>query len=179
MISALALCLVLPAAPAAAADSIPPGDWRGILSNSGGTGPVYAVLRARAAGADGVQGADLRFGPPVSCALELRAQADDYALQSRNGGKFCDALSGGRAQLQAGDRVASGMQLTLSGRDAPLVIALDRKADAVLTEAGRWRLNALTSAQLDLVATAVRPCDRSPALWRSSVPPGGIALCRA
>ncbi|WP_102252242.1 hypothetical protein [Xanthomonas arboricola] len=159
MISALALCLVLPAAPAAAADSIPPGDWRGILSTRGGTGPVYVVLRARAAGADGMQGAELRFGPPFNCALELRAQADDYALQSRNGGKFCDALSGGRAQLQAGDGMAPGIQLTLLGREAPLVIALDQKADAALTEAGRWRSNGLTSAQLDLVATAVRPGD--------------------
>ena len=106
-----------------------------------------------------MQGADLRFGPPFNCALELRAQADDYALQSRNGGKFCDALSGGRAQLQAGDGMASGIQLTLLGREAPLVIALDQKADAALTEAGRWRSNGLTSAQLDLVATAVRPGD--------------------
>ncbi|PPU01926.1 hypothetical protein [Xanthomonas arboricola] len=159
MISALALCLVLPASQAAAVDSVPAGEWRGILSTSGGTGPVYVGLKARPAGADGVRSADLRFGPPFNCALELRAQADAYALQSRNGGKFCDALSGWRAQLQAGDGMASGMQLTLSGREAPLVIALDQKAGAALTEAGRWRSIALMSAQLELVATAVRPGD--------------------
>ncbi|TQU68032.1 hypothetical protein DB818_15960, partial [Xanthomonas perforans] len=93
--SALALCVSLTAAQAAPAGGIPAGDWRGILSASGSTGPVYVRLSARAAGGEGTQVADLRFGPPYNCALELRAQPDGYALLSRNGGKFCEALTGG------------------------------------------------------------------------------------
>ncbi|NIK19994.1 hypothetical protein FHY20_003401 [Xanthomonas campestris] len=156
--SALALCLSLTAAQAAPAEGIPAGDWRGILSTGGSAGPVYVRLSARAAGAEGTQVADLRFGPPYNCALELRAQPDGYALLSRNGGKFCEALTGGLAQLQVADGGAPGMQLTLSGSASPFVVALDQ-SNAGLAEAGRWRAAGLMSAQLEIVATTVRPGD--------------------
>ncbi|WP_349782005.1 hypothetical protein [Xanthomonas arboricola] len=156
--SALALCLSLTAVQAAPAGSIPTGDWRGILSASGGAGPVYVRLSGRAVGADGTQTADVRFGPPFNCALELRGQPDGYALLSRNGGRFCDGLAGGRAQLEVTEGATSGMQLTLPGRDSPLVVALDQSS-AGLAEAGRWRGAGLISAQLEIVATTVRPGD--------------------
>ncbi|MCD0245308.1 hypothetical protein [Xanthomonas melonis] len=156
--SALAFCLSLTAAQAAPADGIPAGDWRGILSSSASAGPVYVRLSGRAAGADGIQTADLRFGPPFNCALELRAQPDGYALSSRNGGRFCDALAGGRAQLQVSDGASSGMQLTLPGRDSPLIVVLDQSS-AGLAEAGRWRGAGLISVQLEIVATTIRPGD--------------------
>lgn len=156
--SALALCVSLTAAQAAPAGGIPAGDWRGILSASGSAGPVYVRLSARAAGGEGTQVADLRFGPPYNCALELRAQPDGYGLLSRNGGKFCEALTGGVAQLQIADGGAHGMQLTLSGGASPLVVALSQSS-AGLAEAGRWRGAGLISAQLEIVATTIRPGD--------------------
>ncbi|MFA4680952.1 hypothetical protein P2B03_13055, partial [Xanthomonas perforans] len=61
------------------------------------------------------QVADLRFGPPYNCALELRAQPDGYALLSRNGGKFCEALTGGGAPLQIAEGGAHGGRAPLSG----------------------------------------------------------------
>ncbi|MCS3746354.1 hypothetical protein FHY18_001915 [Xanthomonas arboricola] len=156
--SALALCLSLAAGQAAPVGSIPAGDWRGILSASGGAGPVYVRLSGRAAGSDGIQTADVRFGPPFNCALELQAQPDGYALSSRNGGKFCDALAGGRAQLQVSDGATSGMQLTLPGRDSPLIVVLDQSSTG-LAEAGRWRGAGLMAVQLEIVAATIRPGD--------------------
>lgn len=87
----LASCVTPPIAQAAPVDGIPAGDWRGILPASGAAGPVYIRLSERATGASGPQAADLQFGPPFNCALELRAQNDGYAMLSRKGGKFCDA----------------------------------------------------------------------------------------
>nr|WP_167707296.1 hypothetical protein [Xanthomonas arboricola] len=91
MISALALCLVLPAAPAAAADSIPPGDWRGILSTSGGTGPVYAVLRARA-------------GRCFDCLVRCNDRG------------YCRRLSDSQARMQMRPDDSAVLSLLLNGR---------------------------------------------------------------
>lgn len=50
------------------------------------------------------------------------------------------------------------MQLTLPGGASPLVVALNQSS-AGLAEAGRWRAAGLMSAQLEIVATTVRPGD--------------------
>ncbi|WOB50339.1 hypothetical protein NYR97_02660 [Xanthomonas hydrangeae] len=154
----LASCLTSAVTQAAPVDGIPPGDWRGILSTSEATGPVYVRLSERASGASGPQAADLRFGPPFNCALELRAQNDAYTLTPRNGGKFCDALSGGQAQLEVVEGPTAGLKLTLPSSGTPLIVGLDQ-ASVKLTEAGRWRGAGLIAAQLEIVATSVRPGD--------------------
>ncbi|WDM68969.1 hypothetical protein [Xanthomonas cucurbitae] len=154
----LASCLTSAVTQAAPADGIPAGDWRGILSTSESTGPVYARLSERATGGSGPQVGDLRFGPPFNCALELRAQNDAYTLTSRNGGKFCDAQTGKQAQLRVMDETAESIELTLLGHEQPLVITLDQKKEGV-AEAGRWRGAGLISAQLEIVAASVRPGD--------------------
>ncbi|WP_126968300.1 hypothetical protein [Xanthomonas arboricola] len=158
---ALALCMALTAAqatPAAPADTIHTGDWRGTLSASDVAGPVYVRLSGRATGVDSPQTGDVRFGPPFNCALELRDQADGYMLLSCNSGKCCDALAGGRAQIQVTDGSAAGIQLTLQGLEAPMVIAFNQ-GSVGLIEAGRWRGAGLISAQLEIVSAAVRPGD--------------------
>lgn len=154
----LASCITPPIAQAASSDGIPAGDWRGILRTSEATGPVYVRLSERATGAGGSQTADLRFGPPFNCSLELRAQNDGYAMLSRNGGKFCDAQTGRQAQLRVMDETAESIELTLLGHEQPLVVTLDQKREG-LAEAGRWRGAGLIAAQLEIVATSVRPGD--------------------
>ncbi|MFB9037942.1 hypothetical protein [Xanthomonas arboricola] len=154
----LASCVTPPIAQAAPVDGIPAGDWRGILPTSGATGPVYVRLSERAAGSSSPQAADLRFGPPFNCTLELRAQNDAYTLTTRNGGKFCDAQSGRQARLQVTDGTVESIELTLLGNEPPLVVTLDQKR-AELAEAGRWRMWGRFSAELDLVPTSVQPGD--------------------
>lgn len=154
----LASCITSAVAQAAPVDGIPAGDWRGILPDSGATGPVYVRLSARATASSEPQTADLRFGPPFNCALELRVQNDAYTLTPRNGGKFCDALSGEQARLEVAEGPTAGLNLTLPSRGTPLVVGLDQ-ASTELTEAGRWRGAGLIYAQLEIVATSVRPGD--------------------
>ncbi|APP85582.1 hypothetical protein BI317_16800 [Xanthomonas hortorum pv. gardneri] len=154
----LAICITPPIAQAAPADGIPAGDWRGILPASGAGGPVYVRLSERATGASGPQVADLQFGPPFNCALELRAQTDGYAMLSRKGGKFCDAQTGRQAQLRVLDETAESIELTLLGHEQPLVVTLDQKREG-FAEAGRWRGAGLIAAQLEVFATSVRPGD--------------------
>lgn len=52
----------------------------------------------------------------------------------------------------------AGVQLTLQGREGPVVIAFNPVGTG-LAEAGRWRGAGLISAQLEIVATSVRPGD--------------------
>lgn len=125
----LASCITPPIAQAAPSDGIPAGDWRGILHANGAADPVYVRLSERATGAGGPQTADLRFGPPFNCALELRAQNDGYAMLSRKGGKFCDAQTGRQAQLRVLDETAESIELTLLGHEQPLVVTLDQKRE--------------------------------------------------
>ncbi|MCP3042189.1 MULTISPECIES: hypothetical protein [Xanthomonas] len=152
----LASCLTSAVTQAAPVVGIPAGDWRGMLSTSESTGPVYVRLSGRVKSGGRPQVGDLRFGPPFNCFLESRAQNHAYTLTSRSGGKFCDAQIGRQAQLRVRDETAESIELTLLGHEQPLVITLDQKREG-LAEAGRWRGAGLISAQLEIVAANVRP----------------------
>ncbi len=153
------LYLTAAIATAAPPSSIPEGEWRGSLAPASASAPTptYVGLQGRQ-GTPGVF--DLRFGPPYNCALALRMEAAGYSVSPRNGGRFCDALSGGTAQVSLSALSGSSLKLDIIAGDAsPLSLTLDRAAGVVLPEAGRWQGGDPVPVALDYVTTPVRPGD--------------------
>lgn len=135
----LALCLALPsaagAAPqaptsaaAASAEALPTGDWNGTL-----TLDPQRLASVRLVQRDGK--ARLVFGPPLNCTLLVKPQQDGaFALDSINGGAYCDKQMGKQLRVQ---RSGDDLRLTVDGKDLPVVLHSDPGQPSPLQ--GTWR----------------------------------------
>ncbi|KAB7771002.1 hypothetical protein CEK69_10090 [Xanthomonas sp. LMG 12462] len=138
----LALCLAMPfaagaapqaptpAAPAAAsnADALPPGEWSGTLALD-----AQRLAAVRLVQRDGK--ARLMFGSPLNCALLVKPQPGaGFALESINGGAYCDKLMGKPLRVQ---RSGDDLRLNVDGKDLPVVLHGDPGQPSPLQ--GKWR----------------------------------------
>ncbi|MRG99044.1 hypothetical protein GIY21_01900 [Xanthomonas sontii] len=166
----LALCLAMPfaagaagaapqaptpAAPAAAAnaDALPPGEWSGTLALD-----AQRLAAVRLAQRDGK--ARLMFGSPLNCALLVKPQPGaGFALESINGGAYCDKLMGKPLRVQ---RSGDDLRLNVDGKDLPVVLHGDPGQPSPLQ--GTWRgvtrpdySNRGVAVQLSVAATPQAP----------------------
>ncbi|MBB5885673.1 hypothetical protein DYQ93_10630 [Xanthomonas sp. LMG 8992] len=139
----LALCLAMPsaaagaapqvptpAAPTAAAnaEALPPGEWNGSM-----TLDAQRLVAVRLVQRDGK--ARLMFGSPLNCALLVRPEAGaGFALDSINGGAYCDKLMSKQLRVQ---RSGDDLRLTVDGKDLPVVLHGDPGQPSPLQ--GKWR----------------------------------------
>ncbi|WP_295931244.1 hypothetical protein [uncultured Xanthomonas sp.] len=138
----LALCLAMPfaagaapqaptpAAPAAAAnaDALPPGEWSGTLALD-----AQRLAAVRLVQREG--NARLIFASPLNCVLLVKPQpGNGFALESINGGAYCDKLMGKPLRVQ---RSGDDLRLNVDGKDLPVVLHGDPGQPSPLQ--GKWR----------------------------------------
>ncbi|MBB5876077.1 hypothetical protein [Xanthomonas sp. 3498] len=144
-----------PAAPvaAASAEALPPGEWSGTLATD-----AQRLASVRLVQRDGK--ARLMFGSPLNCALLVKPQADgSFALESINGGAYCDKLMGKPLRVQ---RSGDDLRLNVGGTDLPVVLHTDPGQPSPLQGAWRGLIrpdygNGAYTVQLSVAATPQAP----------------------
>ncbi|MET7140257.1 hypothetical protein M3S04_04770 [Xanthomonas sp. PPL139] len=135
----LALCLAMPfaagavpqaptPAAAASAEALPAGEWSGTLALD-----AQRLATVRLVQRDGKT--RLMFGSPLNCTLLVKLQPGGaFALDSINGGAYCDKLMGKSLRVQ---RSGDDLRLTVDGKDLPVVLHSDPGQPSPLQ--GKWR----------------------------------------
>ncbi|WP_045758122.1 hypothetical protein [Xanthomonas albilineans] len=156
----LSLWLVLPLVVAASppppapmlaitANALPAGQWRGSLA--------LDAQRLVAVGLTQQGGKPvLNFGSPLNCALQVQSrEGDSFALESINGGAYCDKLMGKRLTAQ---RSGDDLRLSIDGQALPVVLHTAPGQPSPLQ--GRWHgllraENGRDSVQVQMTVNAI------------------------
>ncbi|MCI2246065.1 hypothetical protein L3067_15760 [Xanthomonas sp. PPL568] len=113
---------------AASVEALPAGEWNGTLALD-----AQRLAAVRLVQRDGK--ARLMFGSPLNCTLLVKPQpGGGFALDSINGGAYCDKLMGKQLRLQ---RSGDDLRLNVDGKDLPVVLHSDPGQPSPLQ--GRWR----------------------------------------